>query len=324
MSGAQAVQFPVFATGNPGGFSVTGDSAGGNLLTSGLIKKAATINGQWVGTAVSADVLTAKPDASPATGSFSTTIQPAVLHQRRPSRLGPRPGRGGLKSLSSSSSRTAPARWPWTPLSAGDNNSRDDLRVRVVKDMGVALTLTNTLSVTTAGASAWVDIRGEDTIASYPGGAQRHPDRWRPDRRRARRRGVGRGGDRPDIIIELPGGGTAPRARFAIAGDPDKDNSSVGAAGTPINLSPGKSHERVISLRDANGTPVPLTTAQIATVIEVTETKADKKDLWLEVAKSDAEGDYTLTITANKLEKDDTTDDQNNVTVVGRDGRRHA
>ena len=60
------------------------------------------------------------------------------------------------------------------------------------------------------------------------------------------------------ITIDLPGRGELFEHPFAIAGDPDADMSSVGAAASPVNLGPGDSHKRLVTLRDANGTPVPL------------------------------------------------------------------
>ena len=46
--------------------------------------------------------------------------------------------------------------------------------------------------------------------------------------------------------------------------------SSVSAAGTPVHLGLGDSHKRTVTLRDANGTPVP----DSADLIVPAETKA--------------------------------------------------
>ena len=180
----------------------------------------------------------------------------------------------------------------------------------MITDAGDDLTLVEGLSVPTgdAGATVYLDIGDESDLgALYPAlvttatGTPTTSDAG----------GlivVGLTGVDPGdaalarIVLDLPGGGSVEHA-VAIAGHPDADMSSVSAAGSPVNLGPGDSHKREVTLRDVNGTPVPGS----ASVISAAETDAKDQDLILSAAsaKAGAAGVYEITITANSVEADD-------------------
>ena len=307
-------QFAVYGTGNAGDFSVEGAPGAGSLLTADVVKKAGSVNGQWVGAAVVATVLDAKPAESATTTDFGTISPAAFLSGTLP---GLDPDQVGfLFQLTDEGGRVA-----LNTATDGPGSTRDDLRVRVVTDTGDALSIDNSLSVATtatAAATQYVDIQQENGLGDgypdvpasgvlYAGGLIAVGiEQAATDDAAA----LGR------IVLDLAGGGAIEHA-FAIAGDPDGEMSSVGAAATPVHLSGGESHKRLVTLLDANGTPVTLpantepnatptprsapalVSWDLGTDAEIAVTIADAQ-------KTDSPGIYELTITAD-CSDDDTT-----------------
>ena len=328
------VQFAVYTTGTPGGFTVTAADAGDDVLTADNVKKAGSLKGQWVGPAVSADVLTAAPARSGVeldTDSSDTTpdvkiatlfgkVSPSAFVSGSTPGLTPTTDTAGvvtgnvafLFQLKDSAGQVALA----SPVDA-----RDAPRVRVVTDAGDDVTLSSTVlslaiadtEIDTDDKGAYAAITDEEGLATATGYPALADDANDADGSSdvsgliaigldAVAEGTAATGR---IIIDLDRGDSVEHA-FAIAGDPNKDESTVSAAASPVNLGPGEKHTRTVSLRDANGTPVPLAAADIESVIAVSEDEADKADLVFALAaKSGSEGDYTLTITANTPVEDD-------------------
>ncbi len=317
-TGVQAVQFPVWTTGTPGGFSVTAAPAETGLLTAAVATKAATVNGQWVGEAVSGEALTAKPAGSAlADDATLGTFSPSSFVGGATAGLDAATGVGFLFQLKDSAGQVA-----LNTVSTGANAARDDLRVRVIKELGVDLSFAASLSVGTAGTTAYVDIGDETFSSGYPTAADPNAGGLVGVALTPVTLGdaaVGR------IVLDLPGGGTLEHA-FAISGHPDKDMSSVGAAGSPVNLKAGAEHTRMVTLRDANGTPVMLpaigddptspAAGSAPTVIKVTEDETPG-DLIFTVgnAKADAPGVYPITIKASEESATGVTPVTRNATV---------
>ena len=121
------------------------------------------------------------------------------------------------------------------------DNARDDYRVSVVVNTGEDVTIADGLSVATddgGDAVVYVDIKQESGLATR----EQLP---RPTDPSAMGGLVAIGltptvgkGSIGVITIDL-GRGELFEHPFAIAGDPDADMSSVGAAASPVNLGPG-------------------------------------------------------------------------------------
>ena len=280
-------QFPVYGTGTAGDFSVTAAPASGTALTSGGDGDPATKNGQWVGPAATATAITEDPEGG---ATIAGTLSPAVFL----SGTGTTPTAAGLGEnqvgflfqLTDAGGRVA--------MSTAAN-PRDDLRVSVVVNTGEDVTIANGLSAGTDGggdAVAYVDIHQESTLAVLEGSGYPTQD--------ANSLGglvaigltptVGKGSIGV-ITIDL-GRGELFEHPFAIAGDPDADMSSVGAAGSPVNLGPGTSHKRLVSLRDANGTAVPLP----ANAADGQTAVAGSPDLLISAAKVTAADPIEITV----------------------------
>ncbi|MCY3920098.1 MAG: hypothetical protein OXG38_09875 [Chloroflexi bacterium] len=329
-----ACEFAVYGSGNAGDFTIEGAPGAGDLLTADAVKKAGSINGQWVGQPTQATVLTAGPAESAKTadvdGDATTqfgSISPASFLS------GTLPGLelgevGFLFQLSDDGGRVALS--TETGAATANENTRNDLRVRVLTDAGDPLTLaaelSNSVTGAAAGATVYVDIRQEGGLGdAYPAVAAISETQMQAGGLIA----VGisqEAGDLGDaalgrIVLDLAGGGSIEHA-FAIAGHPDADMTTVSGPGTPVNLKPGAEHTRSVTLRDANGTPISLPAngaadADAATVaaelsargvITPAETGTDGNvDLLFSVAdaKSDSPGVYVVTITANSERFDD-------------------
>ena len=325
-NGEQECQFSVFTSGTPGGVTVKASipvEASNVFTTGGTASEPEDLKGQWVGDAVSAVAITGAP-------SNTATAGAATFGIVSPARFlsGATPGLdldtnnadaenvGFLFQLKDSAGQVA------MNTTSGE---RDDVRVSVVTDAGLDLTLWVGLSVVATedgDTSAYVDIRqeGDDDATTLSAGYPALVDDPAATTFVGGLIGVGlvaiTGDDDAGkgsigrIVVQLTG--NTFEHPFAVAGDPDADMSSVGAPDSPINLGLGDDHDRLVTLRDANGTPVPLSAADAAKVINVAETDADgeaddEKDLWFDIgdAESDAPGVYPLTITANKTETDD-------------------
>ena len=340
---ATACTFDVHTTGDAGEFSVRGAAATGNL-TDANINDPKTIKGQWVGPAVTVTVLKGAPansavnldaDSSDTTPDvkiatlFGSVSPSAVLGNFTAglvadgddSAEGNQPETGFLFQLTDSAGQAALA------LAADD---RAAPRVRIITDSAdedvtlefVAGTLsipdTETNQLSEDGKTVYAQIGNESTLLAGTGYPALDAPRVLADPPTGKFRAggliaVALDGESVDlgdaalgrIVIDLPGGETIEHA-IAVAGNPDADMSTVSAAGSPAHLGLGDGHKRTVSLRDANGTPVPGS----AGVIVVAETKADPRDLYFAdvAAKSGSPGDYTLTIWANEEQSDDIPD----------------
>ena len=288
LNSAGVCQFPVYGTGSAGDFSVTAAAAAGTALTVGGDGDPATKNGQWVGPATSGTAITEDPDGG---ATIAGTLSPPLFLSGATAGLANAGEVGFLFQLTDAGGRVA-MNTDSTPTGV-----RDDLRVTAVADAGEDVDIAAGLSVATGGGTVYVDIQQERTLSSavnYPASGNSLGGLV----------AVGLSSDLGEgtvgrIVIDL-GGGNSIEHPFAIAGDPDADMSSVGAAASPVNLGSGHVHERAVTLRDANGTLVSLAAGGSATVI-VPDVTGDDDQITVVVgdAAADNAGVYPLTITAN-------------------------
>jgi hypothetical protein len=337
---AASCVFTVYTTGTAGEFSVRASAATGRLTDSG-INDPKTIKGQWVGPAVTAEVLKKAPansavdlddgsDTTPAvkiTDLFGNVSPSAIVGGFTPGLLGSKvvdnsdrsPTQTGFLFQLADSAGQAPL-----ALLATD---RAAPRVDIITDSADEdVTLKFAVGVLSVPASGDANLSNNDktvyvaigneaalvTGTQYPVLDDARVNTADPPTGSYRAGGliaVALDGSSValgkaalgKIVVQLSGGETIEHA-IAIAGDPAADRSSVSAPGTPVHLGLGDKHTRTVSLRDANGTPVPGS----ASVIVPAETDAAKQDLYITVAeKSGSAGDYTLTIWANEEQSDD-------------------
>ena len=287
-------QFPVYGTANAGDFSVTAAPAAGTALTAGGDGDPASKHGQWVGPATGGKAITANPtEAVQNAGTFS----PAVYLSGAAAGLDAAGSVGFLFQFTDDGGRVA--------MNTDTTSPRDDLRVSTATDAGEDVSSSRPRCPSpTAAAVGYVDIVQESSLSAGTGYASG---------------GLSMGGLVGVGITSESGKGTVGRIMvdlgrgnvfehaFAIAGNPDGDMSSVGAAGTPVNLGPNASHDRMVTLRDANGTPVPLPVGRTAEQITNNDTVVDGSSELLilpAVVEADA-ADPQITFTVgNDHEKD--------------------
>ncbi len=329
----QVCQFPVYSNGTPGAFTVTASGAGAGLLTSSIGDDDSK-NGQWVGEAATADALTGAPASATAVDKplFVGTMSPAVFLSgtgeiATVAGLDAAGEVGYLFQLKDSAGQVAMITDPENTVTGG----RDDLLLAVVVDTGDKVTIAPAIlsaGTATGSTSQYVDIQqatgfGSAADSGYPG--ETSADRAATGGLigvgllvEVGQSSIGR------ITIGLAGGTF--EYPFSVAGDPDADMSTVGPAGTPVNLGPGDSHKRMVTLRDKNGVLVPLP-ANVANVADSgqdesdnsssddlivpseTDTADSKVDLLFSVGNAASTGVYPIEITANYVETDDPGDD---------------
>ncbi|MDE2751777.1 MAG: hypothetical protein OXI83_04300 [Gemmatimonadota bacterium] len=325
----QVCQFPVHGTSNAGGFTVTAaDAGGGSILVTDIVGAEGSLMGQWVGPAVAGAVLTGAPAESaiddPADPASPTPAEQFGMVSPESFLSGTQPGLTGgtagfLFQLTDAAGQVALN----TTAEAHDN-----LRVRVIVDKGDALQIAgsdvlSTVSGDSNSSVQYVDIGDEgDLSTGYPG-----LDTAVADAGGLIAVGIVQdattdaGTARPGRIVLAIPGGTSVEHAFAIAGNPDGEMSTISAISGKVNLAPGGSHERSLTLRDANGSVVTGLPPNVSTDPASPTTRSAASFVTLKVNEgaditvalaneetSAGSGAYKLTITAVCGEDDTTAD----------------
>lgn len=329
---AGTCDFAVYSTGTPGGFSVTASGVAVSLRPTA--RGEVTLNGQFVGSATSATVLTAPPattgiryDDDFGTDGSDDARKRGTIRTDHFGKISPANFRVGAVSGLTAPAADAPDNVGYLfqlhdsadqvamTVSAAD---RDAVLVTVTTDLGKAFQIAGTSLSNTGGANdlVYVGISQESGLgANYPAvdsGTSGAPG----DTGGLVAVGLGTrtaadGGGMGRICVDVDADGACEaEVSFSAAGAVNGEMSSVsgivsGAEGN-VNLAEGLGHVRVITLRDKDGIPINGLSGADAQITVTDKSEADGDHLLFDFGKNakealaaanerDAEADTTVT-----------------------------